>query len=342
MSDRFAENHFVRQLAMADTETFDTLVRRMYRFIKADTDPDRLTKEDPEDLFDALLELRMNMSPLDRAGLRAVMDDAFAGLIGRIEAMPDPLADEVAFGLRELRHIVTGRAAFDGAPYTIFVVGPDPDEEDYRKPSPFMRASELQRRHRLSVQPLRSKGDLNKAQAVLFEVPLSTREVMLAGEARGLGLEIALIGREEALPGVPTFATADEAFLHLQARVHADRPEDHDPHAEPPSPDLPGGGSAAAWRLRAEILEQAYAALRRSAIFSSDRGASRSAAIDTMIRGDDVPEAVKKKYFDIVANGSTEGVEPVLAWKINGMRHRIEELETQLAKNIGDEPDISP
>lgn len=340
------EKAFTHRLASADTAIFKEVTGRIYRHLEAlayeggsDEDPDIM-------LHQMVSQLNGSHRDLDRGGLAGVVDDAFAKLLAAVEEGDETPATELALGIREIRNIVTGRHAFDGPRNVIRVVGPETEDFPYQKISASHRARDFQRSHRISVREATRPDQLRSARAVIFEAPLMTDEIMMAGEARSLGLEMVLIGREALLPGVPTFADAEDAFADLRRRVMAQGAEHgvQEP-AEVENVAVPAGrqegADAAAWRLRAEILEQAYTALMRSMTFSADRHAAKSAELDKMIREDGVPEDLRKAYFEIVANGSRTGDNPVYAQTVNAMRHKIERLEGMVEK-LRNDPSEDP
>jgi hypothetical protein len=337
MDRQMNEASFLRQLSRADSETFKKVAGALYQHLEAEVFEGN-PSEAQLDLYNEVgRSLQEAQGSLDRGGLMGVVDDAFARIIRKFDSAGSQNAMEVALAVREIRRIVSGRLAFDGAPYAYMVIGPSEEEFPYQKASASMRAGDLQRRFRIACQPATDAAKLRKARGVILEAPLSAEEIMLAGEARGLGLEMVLIATEELLPGVPTHATAEAAFTDLRARCGAatetadpltsEMVEDLALPADLLDPEEDSPHELAAWRLRAMLIEQAYEALMRSATFHHDRSAATSAELDKMIREESVPEELRKAYFEIVANGSRSGHNPDVAQKINAMRHKIEALK---------------
>jgi hypothetical protein len=337
------QERFSLKMSRASGDVFASVLKQLYSHVEAEAfgDVDPNLRTDPYDIIDEINTLLdKDQHSFDRGGIRKVVSDLFADML---EGIPDDnaLKLQVSVFIRDLKRTLTGNIAFDGSSYTYGFVGPFGDDEQYLKQSPRMRANEFRHAHHLSSGVVSGIGDLTKMRGIVFEAPLVASEIMIAGAAQERGMEMVLINysEEKLLPGVPTFKTSEEAFSDLLSRCRdIENPleglgDEEIRTAGVPGRDLP----ADALKLRIEILEQGYKSLMGSMTFSSDRHAAREAELFHMIHEDRVPEDVRKSYFDIIANGSMSGISPVHAHKINGMRHRIEALEKEVADLQPDE-----
>ena len=280
-----------------------------------------------------------NHADPDFTGLRHVVNRAFQDL--------DPQMDSIAKSLllQRINGILTRGRAFDQPDWCWHVIGPAEELDCLDKISARSRAMQIQREFRLSCMSAGSGDDLLRSRGALVETPCSPQEILLVGLARGRGLEVVGIGDGPdgffAGLDIPFHMDAHEAFKRLVTRSAVSRPiensginqdgTDFDRVCLELPPALSPGAERAAWQLRAEIIEQAYGALKRSATYLGDSHAGCRAELDKLMLENDIPEQVRTAYFNIVANGSRQGQSPVVTQKINGMRHRIEVLEKKNA-----------
>ena len=274
----------------------------------------------------------------DFTGLRNVIDRAFQDL--------DPQMDFIAKSLllQRINRILTRRSAFDQPDWCWHIIGsaPNPKLDSIDKTNARSRALWIQREFRLPCMSATTRDDLLRSRGVLIEAPCSPYECLLVGFAKGRNINVVGIGDDSdgffAELDIPFHTDAHDAFKNLVTRSAIDMPVVEDFEIEQNGidfdetylklpPPLSPDAERAVWQLRAEILEQAYDALRRSATYLSDRNAANQGELDKLMLENDTPEQIRSAYFDIVANGSRRGQSPVIAQKINGMRHRIEGLE---------------
>lgn len=329
------QKRFIDAATTANEETFVNVMGRIYSQLHAMAN-EEVPQEDPYYfLHEVICEMKESSFKIERSGLRSVINQAFEDALQKIPG------SEIHLLIRGLHRIMTGQISHDRAPWGYVVVGPDVSVDDYSKISARQRSLILQKKHRMPCSAAYNHKDIEQKRGVLLEAPLSASEIMIAGAAIASNLDVVLLGEVEGLSHIPSFNDPDEAFLALvemsssKFNVSDELDLDNLPADMTPcmiSPDA----ELAAWKLYAKISDQSYQALMHSAIFSSDRHIARSAELDKMIREPETPSHVQEAYFQIVANGSRSGCSPVEAQKINGMRHKIEELQRKL--NQADEP----
>ena len=338
---------FIMTLTCADGASARKAYVRIYSFLLAianaaitgDVKIGDFSSECPETFLHDLIRDLKNHANSDHVdpdftGLRHVVDRAFQDL--------DPQMDSISKSLllQRINGILTRRRALDQPDWSWHVIGPALELDCLDKISARSCAMELQREFRRPCMSATTMDDLLRSRGALIETPCSPYEILLIGLARGRGLEVVGIGDDPdgffMKFDIPFHANAHEAFKDLMARSAINRPVDDSGIDLGETgldllPALSPDAERAAWELRAEIIEQAYVALKRSATYLEDSHAGRRAEIDKLMLDEDTPEYIRTAYFHIVANGSRMGESPVMAQKISGMRHRIEALEKKNA-----------
>jgi len=346
-----SKSTFVYNMSRADPDTFRDVLETLYDYLEARAFGDDLDEVAEKILFEMQHTSRPKYDGNTHAGLDIKVDKVFAQMLKEIETSEaaDDLRLRISLQLRHLRDIVTTGFAYEAPGYAYHVVGPIEESFPYEKMSASWRAGELRRNHSISCHEHNYEGGLDRARALIFEAPLSTAEIMLAGEAKARDVKMVLIGEEELLPGVPTFSDADDAFKDLLARcmqssaMTEDLPEEALERSVALDAVQPNDGDYDALALHAGILRKRCRNLVRTLADRSDRDAARYAEMYKMIKSDMVPEEVQKAFFQITANGYRSGENPTAAQRINSMRHQIEKLEDKIEElkepsNAGETP----
>ena len=328
---------FLCNMSRAEPKAFREVLESIYDYIET-----RAFGEDCDEVAEAL-HVRMQEAAKRKyeedaqVGLDVKVDGVFAEILAQIEAS-DALNGfrlDILLQVRRLREILSGDFAFESPAFAYHVVGPVVDEFPYTKMSASNRAGAFRREHLFSCQAYNYDNGMNRARALIFEAPLSTAEIMLAGEAKARDVKTVLISDVEILPGVHTFRDADEAFRDLQSRclqsgldvgAVADEPERSVALDQLP----PSDGDYAVLEVYAGILRQRCRNLTRTLASRSDRDAAKYAEMYKMIKSDMVPEEVRTAFFEITANGYRSGETPTAAQRINSLRHQIEKLEDKI------------
>ncbi len=333
-----SKTSFIHNLDRADPKVFRTVLERIYDHLTALAYQEAPAEETETLLFEISDAVSPTFEAASRPGLGGQVDRVFATILETIRAS-DGAVDlhlDVTLQVRRLREILSGGFAFETPAYSYSVVGPVEDTFPYEKLSASSRATSLRKQHHIAFQPFKYDGGLDRARALIFEAPLSPAEMMLAGEAKARDIQMVLISHAEILPGVPTFADADEAFMDLQARCMqiSDGADIMPREALEKSWALdlprPVDGDYEALALHADILRERCKNLARSMTHGTDRAAARYAEMYKMIKSDMVPEDVREAFFQITANGSRSGDNPSAAQRINSMRRQIEALEDKI------------
>jgi hypothetical protein len=333
-----SKSTFLYNMSRADPDAFEDVLGGVYDFIEARAFGDELDEVAENLLFEMQNASRPKYDDNMHAGLDIKVDKVFSDMLKEIESSEaaDDLRLKISLQLRHLRQIVSTGFAYEVPGHSYHVVGPIEDIFPYEKMSASWRAGDLRREYNISCREHLYEGGLDRARALIFEAPLSTAEIMLAGEAKAKGLQMVLIGSEELLPGVPTFSDPEDAFKDIIARcMHSselteDIPEEDLERSAVLEPSQPDDGDYAALALHAGILRTRCRNLVRSLTSRSDRDAARYAEMYKMIKSDMVPEEVRNAFFQITANGSRAGESPTAAQRINTMRHQIEKLEDRI------------